>query len=178
MSVYSNRYNTNLAASQGKHEIQNRISVYRKFPFIRIILFYILLIWCVGFSLKSIFPHSTEVHIFSPVLKKLYSTVCYQDNLKTFTVSGEKLFVCIRCTGIYLGALTFSFISIFIRQIRISKKVFLAGLSAIIADIIIYTSGMFSYSKYFAFVTGFVFGSVAFLYIIILLEKEFVNKKH
>jgi len=122
----------------------------------------------------SIFPQSNEVLVFSPVLKKVYSTVCYQDDLKTFTIFGKKLFVCIRCTGIYLGALLFSFILIFLKKIKISSGLFLASLSAMISDVILYSTGIFNYSKYFAFLTGFIFGSVVFLYI---LEKEFFEKE-
>jgi uncharacterized membrane protein len=161
-----------------RNNVQTRISLNHKLTLFRIILFFILLLWCIGFSLKSIFPDSTEVIIFSPVLKKIYSTVCHQDELKTFTISGEKLFVCIRCTGIYLGALIFSFVAIFFNRIQISKKLFLAGLSAVTADVVLYSSGIFSYSKYFAFVTGFFFGSVAFLYILIILETEFFSEKY
>ena len=157
--------------------VLHKVAHIRRISFFRPALFLILSIWCIGFSLNIIFPHSAEVLIFSPVLKKFYSSICHQDDLKTFSVSGEKLFVCIRCTRIYLGALVFSFISIFLKRIRISKKLFSAGLSAIIADVIIYNSGIFNYSKYFAFVTGFFFGSVAFLYILIILETEFFNKK-
>jgi len=177
MSVYLSSYETVTEKNQ-ENDIKAKISFNRKFPLFRLALFFVLLLWCVGFSLKSIFPHSTEVLIFSPVLKKIYSTVCHQDDLKTFTVSGEKLFVCIRCTGIYLGALLFSFIAIFLKRIRISKKLFLAGLSAIIADVVTYSSGIFSYSKNFAFVTGIFFGSAAFLYILIILESEFFNEKY
>jgi uncharacterized membrane protein len=177
MSTYFSTYEQ----SPGKIKeinVQTQIFFNHKLSLFRIILFFILLFWCIGFMLKSIFPHSTEVLVFSPVLKKIYSSVCYQDELKTFTVSGEKLFVCIRCTGIYLGALIFSFISIFLKKIRMSKKLFLAGLSAVMADVVLYSSGIFSYSEYFAFVTGFFFGSVAFLYILIILETEFFNEKY
>ncbi|MFZ0456815.1 MAG: DUF2085 domain-containing protein [Ignavibacteriaceae bacterium] len=177
MATYSGIYNKS-AKQIDENNVQIRIHFNRTLTFFRIILFVLLLFWCIGFSLKSIFPQSTEVIIFSPVLKKIYSSVCFQDELKTFTFSGEKLFVCIRCTGIYSGALIFSFVSIFLKQIRISKKLFLAGLSAVIADVALYSSGIFGYSKYFAFVTGFFFGSVAFLYILIILETEFFNEKH
>ncbi len=163
---------------KSNQEIHTNINIFQKLNLIRVVLFILLLFWCIGFSLNSIFPHSAEALIFSPVLKKVYSSVCYQDEMKTFTIYGEKLFVCIRCTGIYLGALIFSFISIFYKHIRINKKAFLIGLSAIIADVVLYSSGIFNYSKYFAFVTGFIFGSVAFLYILIILEKEFFNKEY
>ena len=176
MPTYLSSYET--SPGETKNNVQAGISFMQQFPFVRLLLFFILFFWCIGFSLRSIFPDSVEVLIFSPVLKKIYSSVCYQDNLKTFYVSGEKLFVCIRCTGIYLGALTFSFISIFLKQIKVSRKLFLSGLSAILADVVICSSGIFSYSKYFAFVTGFFFGSVAFLYILIILESEFFNKKY
>jgi uncharacterized membrane protein len=177
MSAFQNIYEQSPKWNKSKN-VQSQLTFNYKFTLFRIILFFVLLSWCIGFSLKSIFPDSAEVIIFSPVLKKIYSSVCYQDELKTFTVSGEKLFVCIRCTGIYIGALIFSFISIFLRQNRTSKKLFLAGLSAVIADVILYSSGIFNYSKYFAFVTGFFFGSVAFLYILNILETEFFSEKY
>ncbi len=167
MTTYSSSYK-----KSEENNVRAKMSFNQRFQLFRISLFIILFFWCIGFSLKSIFPHSTEVLIFSPVLKKIYSSVCYQDDLKTFTVSGERLFVCIRCTGIYFGALVFSFFSIFLKKIRISKKLFLAGLSAVIADVVLYSSGIFSFSQYFAFVTGFFFGSVAFLYILIIIIRN------
>jgi uncharacterized membrane protein len=114
--------------------------------------------------------------VFSPVLKKIYSTVCYQNDLKTYTIFGKKLLVCIRCTGIYSGALFFSFILLFIKKIKVGEGLFLASLSAMISDVILCSTGLFYYSKYFAFMTGFFFGSIAFLYIFIILENEFFEK--
>jgi uncharacterized membrane protein len=90
---------------------------------------------------------------------------------------GKKLFVCIRCTGIYLGALLFSFILIFSKTLKVGRGLFLASLSAMISDIILYSTGIFNYSKYFAFMTGFFFGSIAFLYIFNILENEFFVKE-
>ncbi len=176
MLTYLHNYETKIEAELNRR-ISRRTPLFQNFSLIRLLLFLILLFWCIGFTLRSIFPDSAGVIVFSPLLKKIYSSVCYQDNLKTFSISGEKLFVCVRCTGIYLGALVFSFISIFLKRIRISRNLFIAGLSAIIADVLIYSPGIFNYSKYFAFVTGFFFGSVAFLYILIILEKEFFKKE-
>jgi uncharacterized membrane protein len=150
---------------------------FHKMMLLRLVLFFILLLWCLGFSINFLFPKSEELLVFSPVIKKIYSTVCYQDELRTLSFYGKKLFVCTRCTGIYLGALLFSFISIFFGQIKSSGNLFLAGMSTIFADIIIYSTGIFNYSKYYAFVTGFFFGSAAFLYILIILENEFFAKE-
>ena len=145
--------------------------------FLRIFLFLSLLTWCIGFSINPLFPKASEMQILSPILRKLYSSVCYQDELKTFTIYGKKLLVCIRCTGIYFGALSFSFISIFFKTFKVSRKLLVAALAGILSDIILYTTSFYSYSKIYAFVTGFFFGSAAFLYILLILENEFLVKK-
>ncbi len=148
-----------------------------KSTFLRIFLFLSLLTWCIGFSINLLFPKAYEMQILSPILRKLYSSICYQDELKTFTIYGEKLMVCIRCTGIYFGALFFSVISIFFKTFKVNGKLLVAALAGILSDIILYTTGFYNYSKFYAFVTGFFFGSAAFLYILIILENEFLVKE-
>ena len=162
---------------KANYDLPKKENLFFKIISFRLILFLMLLIWCTGFSLYSFFPKSNEVLVFSPVIKKIYSAVCYQNEIRSFTISGKKLFVCERCTGIYLGALLFSFISIFVKHLKLNDKILLASFSAIVSDVVIYSAGIFNYSKYYAFVTGFFFGSSAFLYILIILENEFFVKE-
>jgi uncharacterized membrane protein len=145
--------------------------------FFRVLIFFTILIWCAGFSSSVIFHSSNEAIVFSPILKKIYSSVCHQIDERTISVLGIKLYVCARCAGIYIGFLIFSFISIFLKSFKIKGKIFTSALSAMIADVIMHTTGIAAYSKYFAFATGLFFGSVCFLYILIILENEFFAKE-
>jgi uncharacterized membrane protein len=141
--------------------------------FFRILIFLTVLIWCAGFSSGLLFHSSNEVEIFSPIFKKIYSSVCHQNDGRTYSIFGVELFVCARCAGIYIGFLIFSLISIFLKNFKIKEKIFISALAAMVTDVILHTTGIVSYSKYFAFATGLFFGSVCFLYILIILENEF-----
>jgi uncharacterized membrane protein len=148
-----------------------------KIIFFRTFIFMLLLIWCIGFIPGIFLKLSENLIVLLPVLKKIYAGVCYQDPEKTFTLFGMQLLVCTRCTGIYLGAAALSIISVFYKKIRCDKNYLLLGLAAIITDKVLYNSGVFYYSRYFSFATGFFFGSAAFIYILIILENEFFIKE-
>ncbi|MHB8579652.1 MAG: DUF2085 domain-containing protein [Ignavibacteriaceae bacterium] len=114
-----------------------------------------------------------------PLAKRIYSVVCHQITQKTFTVNGEKLLVCARCTGIYLGALSASFISIFYFHSKIKGiELFLISLIVILTDVLLTTAGVYNYSKFLAMATGLFFGSVSFVYILNVIENNLLIRKN
>ena len=144
---------------------------------LRTIIFLSLLIWCFGFSFNLLFGNSIESAIAYPFLKKIYHTVCHQLDEKTFSINGEKLLVCARCTGIYLGALISSIASlIFIRNISIKMKLLYFSMIPMLIDVLSTTLGVYTYSKELAFFTGLFFGSVVFIYILAAIENNFTDK--
>lgn len=146
--------------------------------FLRSIIFILLLLWCTGFSLNVIFPHSTYSMVTYPILKRLYATVCHQRPEKTFFISGNRFLVCARCTGIYFGALVISLLSIFFfRKISFGIKLLYVSMVPMLADVVMTTLGIYSYVKLISFVTGLFFGSVVFIYILAAIENNFVDLK-
>ena len=144
---------------------------------IRLILFIAVALWCTGILYNSLFPDSAFTIISSLLLKKMYGVVCHQRIEKTFLVNGHHFFVCARCTGIYAGALLISFLSLFSFPKLPGKVKFLYILSfPMLVDVLSTTLGIYSYSKFIAFITGLFFGSVVFVYILAALENNYVDK--
>ncbi len=145
--------------------------------YLRIAIFAAMLIWCAGFSIVPLFPNSPVAAVLYPFLKSGYGTVCHQRDVKTFTVFGQKLLVCARCTGIYIGALLVSLFSVFvIKKIILDLKLLYAAIIPMTADVLFSTLGIYHYSKYLAFLTGIFFGSVVFIYILAVFENHFLDK--
>lgn len=141
---------------------------------LRLLFFIAILIWCIGFASQSLFPDSAFAVITYPILKRTYATVCHQLDIKTFSFLGHKLFVCARCTGIYLGALIMSIASlIFFPKLSLKLKLLYAAILPVVFDVIMSTLNIYSYSKFVAFLTGLFFGSVVFLYILETVENYF-----
>jgi len=146
----------------------------------RVIVFFIVLLWCAGFSMNALFPHNGAI-IFYPVLKHAYSGVCHQIAYKTFEVNNLHFLVCARCTGIYFGALLSLLCLIFLtRNLGFPLKYFFISGIPMILDVICYTTGVYNYSKWIAFSTGILFGSTAIVYILFSIEnflfKELTEK--
>ena len=139
-----------------------------------------ILIWCVGFSITVLFPHWQFTAVLYPILKRNYGTVCHQGELKSFTILGHQLLVCARCTGIYIGALVTSLLTIFAAGIlkQIGIKLFLISLVPMALDVVFSTIGLYHYSKFIAFLTGLLFGSVVFIYILTSFENNFVVNRN
>lgn len=112
-------------------------------------------------------------------LNIFFGTVCHQDTAKTFICKQSALLVCARCTGIYLSiAIVSLFILLTQIRIRINTK-FLIYLSLpMLGDVIFYSIGFYNYSKITAAITGILFGSSVFLYILEALENYiYITKK-
>jgi uncharacterized membrane protein len=144
---------------------------------IRIILFIIAALWCLGFLSGALLPDSVYAIIASPFLKKIYGAVCHQHIEKTFLINGHYFLVCARCTGIYLGALFISFISIFILR-KLPNRMNLLYISTfpMLIDVALTTTGIYHYSKIIALFTGLFFGSAVFAYILGSIENNFLDK--
>ena len=139
-----------------------------------------ILVWVLGILLELILPHFEFLSALYPNLKLMYSHVCHQQIEKTIYFSDHGFLVCSRCSGIYVGSLISSFIMIFISSLRIQKISYLIiGLIPMLVDVILYSIGVYSYSKGIAFFSGFLFGMIGIIYIYnglqILLEKPETN---
>lgn len=161
-----------------KHQlIPGIINVLNNGLFVRLIFFILITLWCIGFLSASIFPDSLYISIASPFIKNMYSLVCHQHVEKTFSINDHYLYVCARCTGIYLGAFVISLFSLFSLH-NLPRKINLLYISAIpmLIDVVSTTAGIYSYSKTIALLTGIFFGSVVFVYILAALENNFMDK--
>ncbi|HED38267.1 MAG TPA: DUF2085 domain-containing protein [Ignavibacteria bacterium] len=123
-----------------------------------------------------LFPNSNLIYLLYPVLKISYGTVCNQIDAKTFYLNGHELLVGARCTGIYIGTLLTSFLSLFtIMRINLSIKYFLIALIPMGIDVFFSTIGLYHYSKLLAFATGLLFGSIIFMFILNTVENIFLH---
>jgi uncharacterized membrane protein len=145
---------------------------------IKIIITILLCGWCLGIILP-VYSHSNDLTFISTIfMNKFYSLVCHQDPAKSFFINGYKLEVCARCTGIYFGGLLFAILSLFIPiPVLKNKKLLLTAIVPMLADVILYSIGVYSYSKSIAFITGFILGSVCILYIFVSIEQLFSEIK-
>jgi uncharacterized membrane protein len=141
----------------------------------KIILFLLILFWCIGFT----YPLSRLIGLSNPIieffLKNCYGNVCHQQHDKLLEISGIKLFVCWRCAGIYLGAFTAGFFNLFIsKKILITNFLFAASSIPIIVDVTLYSSGVYSYNNWTALLTGMAFAMTAFNYAAATIENQII----
>ena len=148
--------------------------------YLKLLFFLLILVWIVGILIEFLIPQFEILTMLYPSLKIFYSHVCHQQFEKTISIDGHSLLVCSRCFGIYSGSLVSSFILIFFSLIRIHRiKYLILGTLPMIIDVILYSIGIYFYSKQIAFFSGFLFGMVGIVYIYngmqILLEKPEKN---
>lgn len=108
-----------------------------------------------------------------------YSTVCHQNENKSFTCNGIPFLVCARCTGIYFGTFLSSIIIIGtkrIDQINFNQQVLFS--LPMLLDVFLYSLGLYDYNKIIAASTGFLFGSTIFLYILSNVEYLLFTKQN
>jgi uncharacterized membrane protein len=128
----------------------------------KLLVFFLLLIWCIGFFSPS-FQSNLSLASY-PLLNSIYSKFCHQDPSRSFYINGNKLLVCARCTGIYLGALSVLFLSLFINlKIKATDEFKLLLFSALpmLIDVLLYNIGVYEYSKIIALATGLILGAAA-----------------
>lgn len=110
-------------------------------------------------------PYFNKLIYLLPFLKNNYSLVCHQDHHKVITDGVYSMLVCARCAGIYSGAFLASLTNIFLgKPIGIQRKILFIAAIPMLFDVIGTTAGLYIYSKTGAFLTGFLFGVVSFLY--------------
>ena len=146
--------------------------------YLKLLFFVLILLWVLGIFIEVIIPQSDSFASLYPYLKILYSHVCHQQPEKTLSIEGHNLLVCSRCTGIYLGSLLSSLILLFVSVIKVSKiKYFIFATILMLIDVILYSIGVYSYSKELALFSGILFGIAGIAYIyngvqILLAEKR------
>ncbi len=132
---------------------------------IRLILFLVLLLWNAIVFFDWTILINEKAFLIQPFLKQACSTVCHQDPNKIISDGIRETLVCSRCAGIYLGTLLSSIILLFFNNIKAPPlKVFIMFAFPMLLDVILYSIGIYSYSKIIAFITGLLLGSMAFLY--------------
>ena len=141
---------------------------------IRHVLFLLLLLWCTGFFLPVFNIKLAGITFIHFVLKNFYSIICNQSNNATFSVNNHLLFVCARCTGLYVGAFATSlfFFICFKKRFELSLKPIIISSIPMLIDALSVRVGFYNYSKIVAFTTGFFCGSIIFTYILEVLENS------
>lgn len=147
-----------------------------KYFLLRALLAVALLIWIAGFLIQFL-NIKESAFLYVPV-NLLYSTVCHQNPAKTVFHNSGHLLVCTRCAGIYIGALSASFAALFFVRERISLKLNILYLFSfpMLLDVILLTFDVYSYSFFIAFLTGLLFGSTVFIYILAAIENSLLNR--
>ncbi len=112
-----------------------------------------------------------------PFLKYNYSIVCHTQPEKLFQISNFHTLVCSRCFGIYSGALLSIILILFGFYKSLGTKFLLLSSIPMFADVILYSFGFYTYSKWLAFSTGILLGSVGFFYIHSSLLSFFAKNK-
>jgi uncharacterized membrane protein len=143
----------------------------------KLIIFVLILFWNIGLFVLPL-SHIFEKAIYAfPVLNDLYGNVCHQEIPKTIHINDSPLQVCARCSGIYFSAFVFSLLSFIVSKKFYQHRFLISGVIIIvIIDVMLTTFGILDYSKISAFATGFLLGSVSFIYFYNALI-ELVSKK-
>jgi uncharacterized membrane protein len=139
-----------------------------------------LFIFAATLFVGIIYPcfESNFVYSLYPFQKQVFSPVCHQNHAKSFICNDLPLLVCARCTGIYAGVLFSAFILIVYYKQFIFKTKYLMILSApMLLDVLLLTINFYNYSKSLSALTGFLFGSAVFLYILSAIENLLFTKQ-
>jgi len=124
------------------------------------------------------FGKSDSSIIFYPLFHKIYSGVCHQIDYKTFSAFGYHFHVCARCSGIYLGVLIGSILSLFYynhKHLKIRYLYF--GAFPMLTDVIFQSMDIVPYIKISAFVTGLIFGFTVFAFFLSAIENSIIIHK-
>ena len=137
----------------------------------------IIFVWLIG-SIIPLIPFFPKIFLsFSPFGSMFYSPVCHQESAKLICNDYGCTYLCSRCVGIYSGVFIFSFATIFIRNIKVIHiKYFFLLSTPLLVDVILSSSGFYPYSKTMAYLTGIIFGSTAFYYFYIGIQKWLSEK--
>ena len=137
----------------------------KKHIFLRLLPTIFIFLWVIGFCWEMVmyfFPNSI---LLFPILKYNYSLVCHCESDKLFSIFDLNSLICSRCTGIYIGSLISAFLIFLNKNISISTKVLFVCSIPLFIDVISTSINFYEYSKFLAFSTGFLLGSIGFIYI-------------
>ena len=134
--------------------------------FLKVVFAILLLLWCAG-NIYSFLAANNVNHFVSAFLNHTYSIVCHQAEHKLIYFDGSSTYLCARCTGIYVGALFMAVSLLMINfKTNISLKPLIISSSIILLDVVFINTGLYNYSKWIAFTSGFLFGAVIYIYIL------------
>lgn len=139
----------------------------------RLILTLSLFIWFLLLLSEFWIYNLPEFIYLLPFVKKTFSVVCHQNPDRTIIFEGHSILVCARCSGIYAGTLISSLATLLYGKILLksNKPLYIFSLPIII-DWLLVLLGVKAYSRTVAVITGFLFGSVIFLYFYSSLNKK------
>lgn len=144
---------------------------------IRFVFSLALLFWIVGIISPCI--SNSFIQSSYPYQKLLYSNVCHQNTYKSFTCNNIPLLVCARCSGIYLGAFLVSLLVLISNmKLNVKTKHLVLFSLPMLADVILLSLRFYNYNKMISAFTGFLFGSVVFIYILSGIENLLYTKKN
>ncbi len=151
----------------------------KKAAHIKFLLTILIAIWFTGIFANTFYGSGFSGLLPGLFPDRIYSNVCHQDSVKSFFIGGQKLEVCARCTGIYTGAFLFGILGLMFQNLSPrDKKWLFYSMVPMAADVIFYSMGLYSYSKWAAFSTGLILGSVSILYIFTGIEDYFLELKN
>ena len=146
----------------------------RRIKYVKMLLLFGITAWCAGFLLPAFFPEIIGNNIFYQFLKLCYSKVCHQSKAASFYINDGYMLLCARCSGIYLGAFLVLIPLSFKKSLfQLSLKPLIIFSIPMILDAIAIRSGIYTFSKFNAFITGILFGSIIIIYIFEVLINYF-----
>jgi len=143
---------------------------------VRLYRFFTVLIslWCIGIFAAPLLKHAGWTQ-GADMLYSFFSHVCHQDDARSFHIEGEKIGVCIRCSGIYLGFLS-GLIAMPLLRILNRKNFpaigfFLVAVIPLTIDVVLSVAGIHTGTPLTRLITGVLFGiSMAWFVIPIFIE--------
>jgi uncharacterized membrane protein len=109
------------------------------------------------------------------MLYSFFSRICHQDEARSFSLEGEKIGVCFRCTAIYFGFLfglmLLPFTRAFERKEGASPGIFFLAVVPMLVDVLLNVSGLHASTTATRIMTGALFGAALPWFVVpILLE--------
>jgi uncharacterized membrane protein len=148
----------------------------KKYFLVKVIPLILLLIWLAAIFSSFLLPLSKSFSLLSILFMKMFASVCHQDHDKSF-ILGKHIYVCARCAGIYLGCFVSALVLLFGSKIKFNNlKILFVTSTLLMTDVFLVNLGLYEYSHTIAFITGFLFGTVVYIFLISSFE-DFVLKK-
>lgn len=140
---------------------------------IKIFLLTALIIWNIGIFSPCFFGKDNL--LAHHLLKFIYSPVCHQIAERSFACNHLQFMVCARCTGIYFGSMIAALFNLLPVSISISKRFLFYSAIPMIFDVLMLNFGIYQYNKFFAFMTGNIFGASVFIFIFEIIKDYFLE---